>query len=186
MPDFDGLNLTPSKTEIWREINHYTHWRQVGSSGQDDWVALKFEGLVDIRQTGEWTFATNSDDGSNIWIGDKLVVNNDGTHGARERSGKIGLQAGLHAIRVEYFEYHSGAFIEVKMGGPGQPWGIIPPHLWKHASPHPPPAPLSGEPEPLPLSAYECQPGVDVAYYNLSGPKSTTMPNFATMTPYKT
>ena len=53
---------------------------------------------------GQYTFYTNSDDGSNLYIDNVLVVNNDGLHGATEQSGTIGLKAGKHAISVGYIQ----------------------------------------------------------------------------------
>jgi len=46
--------------------------------------------------SGEFTFKTSSDDESFIWIGDTLVVNNQGVHPNQERSGKITLQANTY------------------------------------------------------------------------------------------
>jgi alpha-L-rhamnosidase len=65
---------------------------------------LRFEGYIAIPQAGEYTFSTSSNDGSKLFIDDKLVVNNDGEHGNRVMSGTIQLTPGLHRIRVEYFQ----------------------------------------------------------------------------------
>ena len=57
---------------------------------------------MNIPTDGGYTFYTNSDEGSQFWIGSTLVVDNDGPHPMRERSGTIGLKAGYHAIRTTY------------------------------------------------------------------------------------
>lgn len=82
-------------------------------------LALKFEGNVHVPADGVWSFATASDDGSRLWIDGRLVVDNDGLHGLRERSGEIGLRAGWHALRVEWFNAGGDAGLTVSWSGPG-------------------------------------------------------------------
>jgi hypothetical protein len=62
-----------------------------------------------VPVAAQYTFFTESDDGSRLFIGNDLVVDNDGLHGMQERSGSIGLRAGTHAIRVTFFEAGGGA-----------------------------------------------------------------------------
>ncbi|AHM63155.1 peptidase domain-containing protein [Flammeovirgaceae bacterium 311] len=79
-----------------------------------------FSGYIDISTAGTYTFYTTSDDGSKLYINGQEVVNNDGLHGAREKSGSIALTAGKHAILVSYFEqYGSGEALQVSYAGPG-------------------------------------------------------------------
>jgi hypothetical protein len=73
---------------------------------RDRFFALEFTGLIDIPQDGIYTFETTSNDGSRLHIGEKLVVDNDGPHGMQSVAGTIPLKAGMHPIRVEY--YNSG------------------------------------------------------------------------------
>lgn len=76
------------------------------------------EGYIRVLQTDMYHFYLSSDDGSRLYINDKLVVNNDGLHGMEEVKGTIALSAGYHRIRVEYFEKTGGddisLFIERK------------------------------------------------------------------------
>jgi len=102
------------------------------TSGRKDNVGAVIEGLVEVPQTGIWTFGTISDDGSKLWIGGQEVVDNDGLHGDREIKGEIHLEAGLHPIRVEVFERGGAANIQVKYGGPGFDYNIIPKSAWMH------------------------------------------------------
>ncbi|MFZ4521398.1 MAG: alpha-L-fucosidase [Bacteroidales bacterium] len=71
---------------------------------QDDLFAFNYQGYVNVPETSVYIFYTSSDDGSRLWIDDQLVVNNDGLHGLAEKSGSIALAAGLHKIRVAFFE----------------------------------------------------------------------------------
>ena len=65
---------------------------------------LKFETQLQIDKEGEYFFYTSTNDGSNLYINDKLVVNNDGLHAVRQVSGKVYLKKGRHKMRFEYFQ----------------------------------------------------------------------------------
>ena len=54
--------------------------------------------------SGVYTLNTRSDDGSILWVDGAEVVNNDGLHGPRTRSGRIRLSAGWHRVRIAFFE----------------------------------------------------------------------------------
>jgi hypothetical protein len=43
-----------------------------------------------------YTFGVSSNDGSKLFIAGKLVVDNDGGHGANLIHGEIALKAGIH------------------------------------------------------------------------------------------
>jgi hypothetical protein len=74
---------------------------------------LEFNGFIDVPEDEVYTFYTRSDDGSRLWIGDKLVVDNDGIHGEIEKWGQIALRKGLHPLCVKYFEREGDSFLKV-------------------------------------------------------------------------
>ena len=80
--------------------------------------AYRYRGFVRVPITGVYRFHAASDDGSALWIGDTLVVNNDEPHSFRERSGDIALEAGLHPITVSFFENSGGYDLKVYMTKP--------------------------------------------------------------------
>ncbi|MGD9635420.1 MAG: alpha-L-fucosidase [Pirellulales bacterium] len=80
--------------------------------------ALAFEGLLNVPADGIYTFSISSDDGSRLFIGRQLVVDNDGLHPMREKSGCVGLKAGLQPLRVEWFNAGASAGLEVRWQGP--------------------------------------------------------------------
>ncbi|MHC4943916.1 MAG: alpha-L-fucosidase [Planctomycetota bacterium] len=86
---------------------------------RDEHFALCFEGYTEIPADGIYTFFTRSDDGSRLYIGGRLVVDNDGLHGMAEKQGYIPLRAGLHSLRVEYFNATGGLGLELSFEGPG-------------------------------------------------------------------
>jgi hexosaminidase len=83
--------------------------------------ALIFEGHLSVAKTGLWRFATTSDDGSRVWIGDHLVVDNDGLHGATRAEGAAVLKPGYYPIRVAYFDAGGGRELklEARAAAPG-------------------------------------------------------------------
>lgn len=84
-----------------------------------DGFALRFTGNIQIPKSGKYTFATTSDDGSRLYVGDTLVVNNDGLHGMVKKSGSIELPAGSHPLIVTYFDNGGGDGLAVSWSGPG-------------------------------------------------------------------
>lgn len=65
--------------------------------------SVKWQGWIVIPETGKYTFATQSDDGSYLTIDDTLVVDNGGVHGKRKASGEISLEKGMYRFDVLYF-----------------------------------------------------------------------------------
>jgi len=84
-----------------------------------DLFGFKFHGFIRIPRDGVYTFYTKSDDGSKLFVGDELVVDNGGLHGMTERSGALALRAGLHPITVTYFQHNNEQGLEVLYSGPG-------------------------------------------------------------------
>ena len=89
------------------------------TSGLADNVGASYTGFVEVPSDGTYTFSTTSDDGSRLYVGDRLVVNNDFLHGMVTVSGPIGLRAGTHRIRVDFFERGGGAGLVASISGPG-------------------------------------------------------------------
>jgi hypothetical protein len=110
LPDFGALTPIASGTNANFNMT---------PAVRTDNFGLRFTGYIDIATEGTYTFFTRSDDGSKLTIGSTLVVDNDLTHAAEEHLGRIGLKAGKHAIRVEYFDTTLFPFVEVRYAGPG-------------------------------------------------------------------
>jgi len=84
-----------------------------------DNFAFVFKGFIQCPKDGNYTFATASDDGSQLLINQQMVVNNDGLHGVVTRSGSIALSKGKHEIEVRYFEFSGFEKLHVSWSGPG-------------------------------------------------------------------
>jgi mono/diheme cytochrome c family protein len=99
---------------------------------KEEHFAIRFRGYVDVAEDGVYSFYTQSDDGSMLWIGTTLVVNNDGIHAAEERSGSINLKAGKHAFAVGYIQGGGGAELRVSIEGPNGSKKELPAEMLSH------------------------------------------------------
>jgi hypothetical protein len=92
----------------------------------DKEFALKFNGFLDIKKEGDYTFYISSNDGSLLYINDKLLINNDGEHGATEKSKTIHLSSGKHKLEVRYFQSGGGKFLMVSYDAPDIKRRVLP------------------------------------------------------------
>lgn len=84
-------------------------------------VARRYTGFVQVPADDYYRFEVSSDDGSKLWIGGQLVVDNDGLHAERTQRGGIALAKGLHAIELVWFNRTGGAALGVKWARLGEP-----------------------------------------------------------------
>lgn len=96
---------------------------------QDDEFGFRFEATVFVPQSGNYQFTIGSDDGSRLYVDDRLVADNDGLHGIEFESGSRFLSAGAHDLRIDYFERTGGEFLQATIEGPGIPRSNIENHL---------------------------------------------------------
>ncbi len=126
LPDFSALEPAGEGVAAGFDISQ----RQ-----EEDGFAFVFRGYIEVARDGIYTFATLSDDGSKLYIGEQAVVQNDGLHGAAERSGAIALKAGLHPITVTFFERDGGENLGVYYEGPDLPRQRVPGDVLWHEGP---------------------------------------------------
>jgi hypothetical protein len=124
LPEFSAM--TPYGTTVLPKVDIASTGGNFSTSGRADSVAAAFEGYLSVPSTGLWTLSVESDDGSRLFIGDTAVVQNDGLHGMVERSAQVVLEAGMHPIRIEFFENFGGAGCIARWSGPGTARAAIP------------------------------------------------------------
>ena len=95
------------------------------SEREEAWGAT-FDGYLDIPTSGVWRLATLSDDGTQLFLDEQLIVDNDGSHAARLREGAVALEAGLHHFRLHFFQYHGAAELQLFWQAPGNDREPIP------------------------------------------------------------
>jgi len=112
-------NALPDFTALTAVKTGNTALVDLAARNRDDLFGFSFTGYVNVPTDGSYTFYTSSDDGSRLYIGSTLVVDNDGLHGTAEKSGTIGLKAGKHAVTVVFFEQGGDQVLSASYSGPG-------------------------------------------------------------------
>ncbi|TVR42697.1 MAG: hypothetical protein EA402_11200 [Planctomycetota bacterium] len=83
-------------------------------------ISGRFIGTLVVEVSGNYTFFTNSDDGSRLFIDGEEIVDNWGMHGMQLREGSIDLEAGRsYAIQVDWMQGGGGAGLIVEWQPPG-------------------------------------------------------------------
>ncbi len=123
--DLDGLKPAASGTATALDIS---------VSGREQDYGLVFSGWLEVPADGLYTFSLASDDGSQLWLDGRLVVDADGLHQAQPPAkGEAALKAGKHAIRIPYIQARGGASLDLSWQGPaGLSAGPIPSTAYAH------------------------------------------------------
>jgi hypothetical protein len=95
----------------------------------EDRYGFKYEFYLKIPKDGIYKFYLKSDDGSILYVGDRIVVSNDGRHEMMQSSGTVALKAGMQPITVLYFENKGGQELEVLYEGPGVEKQTVPANI---------------------------------------------------------
>ncbi|MCD6596866.1 MAG: chitobiase/beta-hexosaminidase C-terminal domain-containing protein, partial [Bacteroidales bacterium] len=81
--------------------------------------AFDFNGFIEVSTDGLYTFNLSSNDGSKLYLNNKLLIDNDGLHNAYlEKSKRIALEKGLHDISVKYFQSGGSYQLHLSWSGP--------------------------------------------------------------------
>lgn len=96
LPNFNAL--TPVYSGLGDEIKLFN------IPTRPDNFAIRYSGFINIPSESLYKFSLSSDDGSKFYIGNKLVINNDGNHAMQEVSGKVALAQGYYPFTLEYYE----------------------------------------------------------------------------------
>lgn len=97
------------------------------ASSNETTYSIRWEGYFEASKQGAYRFMLDSDDGSMLWIDDRLVVENGGIHGRRTQEGSVQLTADEHRIRIQYFQTVGESFLRIRFKAPGEDsWSKIP------------------------------------------------------------
>ncbi|WP_234445703.1 family 20 glycosylhydrolase [Carboxylicivirga marina] len=91
----DGKNLTVADVLIPEEAPF-------------DHFGLVLEGMVTITEEGLYQFSLGSDDGSQFYMNNELVIDNDGFHGMAYKKANLALKTGTYPVKIVYFEATGG------------------------------------------------------------------------------
>jgi hypothetical protein len=98
----------------------------LASSNQANY-SVRWEGFLEVEEAGRYAFLLDSDDGSGLWIDDRPVVQNPGTHMRRHREGTTHLAPGEHRLKLEFFQGVGDSFFRLRWKPPGETsWQALP------------------------------------------------------------
>lgn len=106
--------VTPNVDERRDVIDYAT-----GGFGLDDRFVAVVTGYLRVERAGVHAFRLTSDDGSMLMIDGQRVVWNRGLHAAMPVDGSIELGAGLHTLKVLYFENAGDEVLSLAWRPPG-------------------------------------------------------------------
>ncbi|MBZ5593377.1 MAG: beta-glucosidase [Acidobacteriia bacterium] len=91
-----------------------------------EWFAIEYSGKFWIENAGKYHFSLLADDGAKLYLNNKVVIDNDGTHRATAVSGGATLTRGVYEIKIEYFQGPRFTVALVLAVAPlGEPWRIF-------------------------------------------------------------
>ncbi len=114
--------------------------------------SIEWEGKFYAPRTGLYILGTNSDDGSQVFLDGKLVVDNGGHHSDRYRENRLQLSEGLHDIRIRYFQDDGGRKFELFWTPPGGVRELMPVSYLFPPGHHPSQEELARATQPLPAA----------------------------------
>jgi len=132
LPVFDSL--APARTTTTSVIG-------LGPAVRSENYGLRFRGYIRVPATAVYGFHLSSDDGSRLSVDARPVVENDGIHGMRERTGWVALAEGTHLFDLVFFQGCCGVGLRLEVEGPREGRKALPPGWLFHASP---PRPAGG------------------------------------------
>lgn len=110
LPNFDTLQVAKEGTTdslMYRKL-----------SERNEKVAYVFTGELQVPKAGEYLFTVYSDDGSQLFIDENMLVDHDGKHNYQPKTGLVELSEGTHPFRLTYFNNNRGQGLTVMYEGP--------------------------------------------------------------------
>lgn len=92
---------------------------QIPADAKGAYKGWAFDGYLSVPADGVYYFQLASSCGSALYIGNELVIDNDGFNYDCVRSGKIELKAGYYPVKVKYFNTMYGQSLKLSYKVPG-------------------------------------------------------------------
>lgn len=115
--------------DIQRVVDVDFEWGREGPTDSipADRFSARFDTCLALDEDVEAAFQLVSDDGSRIWLDGKIVVDNWEKHKPTAKGKRMQLPAGVHHLRVDYFELKHDASVSLTASfDPDEPPSPIP------------------------------------------------------------
>jgi alpha-L-fucosidase len=106
------FSVTPAKTGIIHTFSIQPAQEPIGYS-------ISYTGYIKVPLDGTYTFKLESANGSVLFLGEKLYVDNDEPHEIKAIERKIELKSGYYPIKVFYTSFRLNGMLKVSWSGPG-------------------------------------------------------------------
>ena len=80
---------------------------------REDYFAIRFEGYLRIKSDGLYRLILVSDDGSRLFLHNKLTIDHDGNHPPKPAGRVVRLKSGLHPLTIEFFQGNGDKRLEL-------------------------------------------------------------------------
>ncbi|MEK7269686.1 MAG: protein kinase [Planctomycetota bacterium] len=136
---FKAPNLQPGTRVLVRtdpKIDFDWGLKAPGAGVPVDAFSARWTGRIWIPATGEYQFATESDDGARFVLDQSVLIEDWKDHSRQRKIGpKSGLIQGFHNIRVEYYDRTGGAVMRLLWKPPGKgDFEVVPAERLFHAA----------------------------------------------------
>jgi len=118
MADIDW-ETNPTHQEVSGQVDYATTSESFWEGGATDTFGVEISGNIEVEEGGAFTFYLGGDDGAVLVVDGVPLIDNDGDHGFRTRTGEIELEPGTHNIELRYFENFGVAGLKLEWEGPG-------------------------------------------------------------------
>ncbi len=112
LPNFDTLTVLTSGKADKIDVNELSKRR--------DGVAFQFTADLEVQKSGTYLFHLYSDDGSRLFIDDRLIIDHDGKHDLEPKRSILELSEGTYPIKIDYFNNNWGKGLMIHYEGPEQ------------------------------------------------------------------
>lgn len=75
-----------------------------GSSARSEWFGVDYYGEFWVKIPGKYKFVLNADDGADLYIDGRLLIDDDGIHPPHTMEAGVLLGVGRHTIHLPYFQ----------------------------------------------------------------------------------
>jgi 4-amino-4-deoxy-L-arabinose transferase-like glycosyltransferase len=100
--------------EITEDRPIYFDWHSDAKKSYKSPFIIEWNGLLKIEYRGDYTFVLGSDDGSELFLNDRIIIDNGGVHGLLEKRRAIFLEPGFYRFHLRYFDQGGGAVLYLK------------------------------------------------------------------------
>jgi hypothetical protein len=109
-----------------REIVERVDWDGSPGGGRKQFFCCRYEGYLVVPEDGEYELAVASDEGARLFLDESLVLDHWQAHVMSEKSARLTLTAGIHALKLESYQGLGDAGLHLLWTPPGRRKSVVP------------------------------------------------------------